>query len=436
MGRGRAQSVLDVRGMRTILALMLAVAACHSSDASRLNCDEGKCDIPDDGTVKKQCTNSRINAMDEKRPHFTDKGVRWSCRDVNGVTPNSNTADDRGQEYCEYFTMLHTKGIPSVMIDEQGPVFCDAQTPCTEGTCDNSISSCVSGTKVDTSAQAAILGKNVDIGSEVTPLDPKLTAGQLEWLGLNPTAKVGECVFTSWHADIDRRITGTAKVGGYALTAKAPDSAVNLFQMSVQFNSNGAAQELVKDCLIPGKKTVKDGFMRGCTNCGGLNCVPWRKSDPSVCTMAMRIAECGCKINIKNATGKSRVLDLKKAADVALAQELFVPNARRGFTLGTWDGMDKLPSGCRYISTGDPTKVTVNGASVTDKLAAQTLVACDLNGSHITAATAKDPKEACRQTYGDDVVVHVRAPDPGLATLSCDTTKPQCKGIPWDFKNL
>jgi hypothetical protein len=392
--------------------------------------------VPDDGTVKQQCTNSRINAMDEKRPHFTDKGVRWSCRDVNGVTPNSNTSDDRGQEYCEYFTMLHTKGIPEVFIDEQGPVFCDANTPCAEGTCDDSISSCVSGSTVNTSTKADVLGKNIDPGSEVTPLDPKLTQGQLEWLGLNPTAKVGECVFTSWHADIARNPTGTAKVGGWSLKDVTPDAAQKLFQMSVQFNTNGAAKELVKDCLSPGKKTIKDGFMRGCTSCGGKNCVPWRKSDPSVCTMAMRIAECGCKINIKNSTGKSRVLDLKKDADLELARELFVPESRRGFTLGTWDGMDKLPTGCRYIATGDSTKISVNGASVTDPLAANTIVACDLQASHITASTAKDPKEACRTTYGDEVVVHVRAPDPGLATLSCDTSKPQCKTVPWDFENL
>jgi hypothetical protein len=39
-------------------------------------------------------------------------------------------------------------------------------------------------------------------------------------------------------------------------------------------------------------------------------------------------------------------------------------------------------------------------------------------------------------TYGDDIVVHVRAPEPVHATLSCDTSKPQCKGRPWDFGNL
>ncbi len=103
-----------------ILSSLLFFAACSGSTDTRLDCDDtGKCDTPG-GTVLEQCTNSRVNAMDEKRPHFTGAGVRWSCKDVNGVTPNSNTSDDRGQEYCEYFTMLHTNGIPEVILDASG----------------------------------------------------------------------------------------------------------------------------------------------------------------------------------------------------------------------------------------------------------------------------------------------------------------------------
>jgi len=67
---------------------------------------------------------------------------------------------------------------------------------------------------------------------------------------------------------------------------------------------------------------------------------------------------------------------------------------------------------------------------------ASTVLSADLKASHISAATAKDPKEACRQVYGEEVVVHVRAPNPEAATLSCDTTKPSCAGVPWDFANL
>jgi hypothetical protein len=196
--------------------------------------------------------------------------------------------------------------------------------------------------------------------------------------------------------------------------------------MEVGFNSNGAAKALVSDCLKKGDEKTEDGFMRGCEMCGDSSCVPWRKSDPSVCTMAMRVAECGCSLTVD---GKQ--LDLSKAADLATAEDLFVPQDRRGFTLGTWDGMNQLPTGCRYIQMGDST--TVRG--VNDPSADQTLVACDLKGSHITSGTAKDPKEACRTTYGEEVVVHVRAPLPEMATLTCSNPDPSCR-VPWDFESL
>jgi hypothetical protein len=418
------------------LLLSMLATACTADGDANLDCSDGKCDKPG-GTVKEQCTNSRVNAMDEKRPHFIDTGVRWSCKDVNGVTASSNTKDDRGQEYCEYFTMLHTKGIPEIIKDSSGqPVFCDSSTPCGTGTCDETIFSCVTAATADTSQPADVLGKNKAGKNTVTPLDPKLTGGQLDWLSQNPDQKVGECVFTSWHADINTMPSNTTDtIGGYHLQAKTPGTSNPLFRMQVGFNSNGAAKALVQDCLATGDAKITDGFMRACTFCGDHSCVPWRKSDPSVCTMAMRIAECGCSINVETGSGQ-RALNLKNDDDLATAEDLFVPEGRRGFTLGTWDNIGALPTGCRYVKAGDPTSITVGGRIFEDQFADQTLVACDLKASHITAATAKDPKEACRQAYGDDVVVHVRAPDPTVATLKCDMTKPQCAGTPWGMMNL
>jgi len=422
--------------MRSSLAIVLFVAACQSGTTDT-DCSDGKCDQPG-GSVEEMCKNSRLNAMDEKRPHFIPTGVRWSCKDVNGVTADGNTSDDRGQEYCEYFGLVYKTGVPEIVLDASSqPVFCDASTPCATGTCDDSIASCVTGTTVDTSGAATVVGKNIDEGrNTVTPLDPQLTAGQLEWLAQNPTQKVGECVFTSWHDDITMAVTTTETVGGYPLTATTPGGDDFLFKMRVGINSNGAAQQLVQDCLEAGDPTIQDGYTRACTACGGKNCLPFRKSDPSVCTMAMRIAECGCQVQMADGSGGMRTLDLSTENDLALAKEMFVPHGRRGFTLGTWDNLAGLPTGCRYVRTGSPTQFTIGGIQVDDPNADQNVVACDLKAAHITASTAKDPKEACRQTYGDDVVVHVRAPSPELATLRCDTSKPKCSGAPWDFPNL
>jgi hypothetical protein len=422
--------------MRTIAPAIMFLVACQSGEPDT-DCSDGKCDQPG-GSVEEQCKNSRVNAMDERRPHFIPTGVRWSCKDVNGVTADSNTSDDRGQEYCEYFSLLHKTGIPEIVLDSAGqPAFCDAGTPCATGTCDESIASCVTGTSVDTSQAATVLGKNINERSNtVTGLDPQLSAGQLEWLAQNPSQKVGECVFTSWHDDISMAVTSSETLGGYPLTATTPGGDDFLFKMRVSINSNGAAQQLVQDCLTAGDPKIEDGYTRACTFCGGTNCLPFRKSDPSVCTMAMRIAECGCTVSVADGVGGQRTLDLAQANDLALAKEMFVPTGRRGFTLGTWDNLGGLPTGCRYVRTGAPTTFSVGGIQVDDPNADQTIVACDLNASHITSSTAKDPKEACRQTYGDEVVVHVRAPGPALAKLSCDTTKPMCAGAPWDFANL
>ncbi|MCW5803022.1 MAG: hypothetical protein KIT31_11605 [Deltaproteobacteria bacterium] len=408
-----------------LTAMTVSVLTACTGGNDNIYCEDGKCDTPG-GTLEEQCANSRVNAMDERRPHFNELGVRWSCKDVNGVTADSNTKDDRGQEYCEYFTMLHTNGVPEVIMNEQGPVFCDAGTPCATGVCDNNIFSCVTSSRVDTSSAADILGKNVR-GSTVTPLDPVLTAGQLEWLGQNGDAKVGECVFTSWHKDITRMPTSGNSIGGYPLTAKTPNSSNPLFRMEVGFNSNDAAKALVADCLVAGDEDIKDPFTRACTFCGSASCVPWRKSDPSVCAMAMRVAECGCSVEVDG-----RALDLSKESDLEKAKDLFVPAARRGFAIGTWDSPSALPTGCRYVKTGDSTSITVAGKTVVDPMADQNIVACDLKASHITAATAKDPKEACRQAYGDEVVVHVRAPNPDMATLSCSNPDPACQ-VPWDI---
>src|SRR5689334_4886765 len=107
-----------------VIAIVLA-AGCSSGSSSSEDCSGAKCDTPQNETLKKQCEISRASAMDERRPHFTPAGVRWSCKDVAGVTPNSDSSDDRGQEYCEYFSLLHTAGIPALVLNNNEPVACD-----------------------------------------------------------------------------------------------------------------------------------------------------------------------------------------------------------------------------------------------------------------------------------------------------------------------
>jgi hypothetical protein len=90
----------------------------------------------------------------------------------------------------------------------------------------------------------------------------------------------------------------------------------------------------------------------------------------------------------------------------------------RGFPLGGWDGIDRLPPGCRYLETGDDS---------------HTLVACDLTATDVRDNLA-DVKEVCRRTYGPNVVVHV--PLPG-GQITCDPPDTEaaasCGEIPWNI---
>jgi hypothetical protein len=99
-----------------------------------------------------------------------------------------------------------------------------------------------------------------------------------------------------------------------------------------------------------------------------------------------------------NADGKADVIDI---VEISRALVPFQPDPDgtlrlRGFHLGTWSDMNGLPTGCRYIETGDT-------------MSTETLVACDLTASDLVAS-ANDPKGRCREKYGENVVVHVPVP--------------------------
>src|SRR6185503_5569643 len=74
---------------------------------------------------------------------------------------------------------------------------------------------------------------------------------------------------------------------------------------------------------------------------------------------------------------------------------------------------------CRYIDTGD-----------TDST--KTLVACDLTASDVLSSQ-QDPKQKCREKYGDNVVVHV--PVPAGAIVCTPPADGQyaatCSSMPW-----
>jgi hypothetical protein len=398
----------------TIAASLAALlGACASEGTRAPDCEGEKCDTPGDTAgeeCQKECKGSsdadcvttcrtkkatehcearRADAVLSSQKAFTKDAIRWACSDVEGV--NTNGRDDRGQEYCEYYAVV------------QPP-------PATEG---------------GDAPPPRDLGRT---GSG-EPLQLELTDDQLIALEDNPDAVAGQCVFTSWHQDVagELPVCGTAAAAGdscpemtLAEGAKLPpwmkDGGLGfrmtseMLRMVVGINSNNAAVDLLERCMaefepVPGgcleelpSPAPEDDYMRGCMKAYGLFCTEWRRSDPTICTSALRAAECGCGVDT-NADGKPDVTDIPGIARALVpSQPQDGEITLRGFRLGTWSDADGLPAGCHYMETGDQS---------------HTAVACNLTASDILTAKT-DVKGKCRDKYGDNVVVHIPVPSDAI----------------------
>lgn len=267
-------------------------------------CMGEKCDIPDE-PQELSCNKRRSDSFNPNRVAFTSDVLRWSCTDVEEVT-----LSDRGQEYCEYFSVVN---LP--------PEFEGGETP-----------------------EPALLGLNMGTDSSYgsTPTSLDLTSNQLLELEADPEAIVGECVFTSWNSDVDTQLD--CEDGDDCLELPA-----DTFQMRFGVNSREAAELLIDDCtrLLPPQgdesdpeDPLHDDFFRGCMLNAEINDTQWRKSDSIICSASARLADCGCSVD-----------------DGTPFDKALVPQQTRGFVLGGWEAIDTLPSGCRYLDDGDNTVV-------------------------------------------------------------------------------
>ncbi|MBC8073426.1 MAG: hypothetical protein IAG13_34215 [Deltaproteobacteria bacterium] len=373
---------------------VLAFAGCDrdaNGGDDDAGCPAGKCDTPT-GEAGATCLKREAEVINSSNRGYTPDLIRWACADVEGVTANGHTNDDRGQEYCEYFALVQPPGGAGVdlgrPLDGKGGV--------------TKLAVCAPG----------------ETGDECRVT---LNDEQLVDLEDNPTNVVGKCVFTSWHADIETPVPacpgGTcpadAAILGFPFTK-------DNYGMKVSFNSNGAAIDLIEKCfpLAEDKRVAVDWtnpddpgqqpFYRGCMGTNLLFGTEWRRSDPSICGAINRIAECGCSVpGVTNATELGEAL-LPRAGTA---------NARRGFRLGTWDNDKGLPGGCRYANTGET----------------GFLVECDITASDLLA-NRNDPKEFCRAAYGINVVVHVDVPRAAITCEPPDTNEGKtCGEIPWNI---
>jgi hypothetical protein len=373
------------------LGAALAVTACGDSQTQDCAPGDEKCDDPGSaadrecremcgsdfdcmqecrvGKGLEFCEARKADAVLSSQKAYVEDAIRWACADVEGV--NTNGGDDRGQEYCEYFTVFQPP--PEA---EGGELPAPVE-----------------------------LGRGGDFGIE-------LTEDQIFALEDEPDAVVGQCIFTSWHSDIDEELPNCSSDAGCNTVSVADDAEraswmestdlgleMNRREMQMQggINSNGAAVDLVNRCITktpsPPEDVREDDYMRGCWGAFELFKTEWRRSDPTICMASMRLGECGCALDVD----QDGVADITDPLEIAKAVVPKPSNGEvplRGFKLGTWTGAQELPAGCRYLDTGDDS---------------QTIVGCDLTATDLLSS-ASDPKDRCREKYGANVVVHIPIP--------------------------
>ncbi|MEM6990190.1 MAG: hypothetical protein AAF721_06830 [Myxococcota bacterium] len=400
---------------------LLLAPACGGEDSETANddsnCVGAKCDTPT-GEPDAQCKDRQAEVLGSSNNAFTREAIRWACADVEGV--NAANRDSRGQEYCEYFALFQPP--PLEEGSDERPDAVDLGRP--------------------TNAQGAVTNLTICVDEDGDGVDDDgrgsdecrvtLNEDQFIYLEENGTDIVGQCVFTSWHADIDIPVKacqgdgGKEDCGDGAAMYNFPFTAEN-FRMKISFNSNRAAADLVEQCfdprpnqdIVPADWKNEDDplvepFFRGCMEVQGLFGTGWRRSDPSVCAVANRLRECGCA-----APGVTNAVEL---GDAVVPPQ---PNPDgevdlRGFPLGGWTDKSELPPGCRYADIGEDT---------------QAIVLCDLTANDVFASL-NDPKEVCRATYGNQVVVHVPLPADAITCKpSGEPGTESCGKEPWIIGN-
>lgn len=403
--------------------------------------------------------NDAITQVAFERDYF-----RWACADVRGVTKTED-GDDRGQEYCEYYAALQLPD-DSKAITLGRNLSRGGQTPAQA-----------------TWGADSFIGKErleeltsdpdadpIDVADEISfELEDAVAAAG------NPV--VGQCIFTTWHADVNQDLPvcvdgrcptvtfDTTDLEGQSVTR---DTGIPLdqefMQMKVGFNSNLAASDLVTRCIENPQSIAQfaDLFVRGCMGAFDLFETEWRRSDSEVCVISTRLRECGCKAELFDEKGEvvGEITDPEQLGFAVVPRQFDEDGdpleevTLRGFQLGTWgengNGIKNLPENCRQVKTGDKFPPRIGATEGADM---KNIVACDIKADKFISESTPvegqpgkfkhpDLKETCRATYGNDVVVHVPVPRPGSeseylvipnARIVCENET--CGDEPWVIRD-
>jgi len=397
-----------ILSLASLAGLALALGACGGNqnggkDGDPTVCIGAKCDTPQGGNTEErtqQCLDRQDEVLNSSKRAFTEDFVRWSCGDVEGV--NTKNQDDRGQEYCEYFAIVDLPGHDSTDLGRRKSNAGPDVTP------------------------GAICVKGEEAFSETAADNCAFEISEDELFDLedNADSVVGQCIFTSWMSDVPGPLPCDK---GSGCTDEVLDFPVNAeyFQMKLETNSNATASSLVQACSeMRAKESIlaplpdfanpddefHSPFFRGCWMAGSFG-LSWRRSDPAICAVANRVVECGCDIaGVDPANLGATVLPPEPGPDGVVGTY--------GFQLGSFEDPDTPPPGCQYVKVGGDHRV---------------VMACDLTAADVVG-NLNDPKEACRQIYGNNVVVHAQVP---TDVISCSNPGSQlsqgCGDMPWNI---
>jgi hypothetical protein len=469
-------------------AALFIFAACAGSQGPDSDCSDGKCDDPGEtsmwGCVEKcgldafsetleadmkadecyvecrggeaaaVCELRRRDALESSQRAFTKDALRWAVADVEGV--NTNNGDSRGQEYTEYYAVVH---LPPTAEDEEATRFEAGRL------------------------LWAWSDEQEDWALDTTPVSIDLTRDQIDTLDLDgePEDIVGQCIYHSWHSDVPGPLpicngddetcptldyADSAQTAAYITDKSLVPMNEEYMRMKRTVNSNCAASDLVWRCTadpLVGDASneadpLHDPWMRGCMKSYELFTTEWRRSDPAVCSVGSRLNECGCGVDT-DGDGEAElttagfdanndgVIEGDELNPALLGHAVVPPQpgmggcdtdgdgeydieappegepiTLRGFQLGTWSSIDELPKGCRLVDTGENQR---------------NVVACDLNAQDLINH-AHDLKARCNEKYGQNVVVHVPLPGDAIVCNAPDDSAygETCGDMPWTFPEL
>jgi hypothetical protein len=287
--------------------------------------------------------------------------VRWQCGDRPGV----DGAEDRGQEYCEYFALSKGKRVDTIAdADPAAPLYClytSVYMDVAEGTTRDA-------------KLAAELSKKENANATVSK-DLVRMKGQFNSRGAATTLVVDamnapkdvndERQAACFLASIDPANKANAEklkeaCRGKSLTSKSAWSKVTKLGAKIP-KTTDASYETYKDMVAC---MAVDNLEHGG--------VDWRMSDPHIAQVTVRANdECGC-------------------------QYTALPDALEGFLQGTWSSKDALPPGCR--------RVKVDGQDY------QHMTLCEISASERgDLETSLDYSENlqafCNERFGKDIVL-------------------------------